>query len=163
MSNLASADATTALERLVSQYETWIADDLVRIEAAMDAALARAAIAPAQIDRVFLTGGSSLIPAIRAIFNRRFGDARIATNNQRVQARDWLLPLLRQHMEAFTAAEISAVFERAGLPYAPITKPQDLFDDEHLLATGGLADVTLPADASGAGQPVATRTALLPP
>jgi crotonobetainyl-CoA:carnitine CoA-transferase CaiB-like acyl-CoA transferase len=65
-------------------------------------------------------------------------------------------------MEAFTAAEISAVFERAGLPYAPITKPQDLFDDEHLLATGGLADVTLPADASGAGQPVATRTALLP-
>ncbi|WP_186172787.1 CaiB/BaiF CoA transferase family protein [Burkholderia gladioli] len=89
-------------------------------------------------------------------------DARIATNNQRVQARDWLLPRLRSHMEALEAAEISAIFERIGLPYAPITRPHELFDDPHLLATGGLAEVTLPADASGAGQPVATRTALLP-
>ncbi|MGU7769183.1 CaiB/BaiF CoA transferase family protein [Burkholderia sp. MR1-5-21] len=103
-----------------------------------------------------------------AIFCDAFGlsalkaNERIATNNQRVQARDWLLPQLRQHMESFTAAEISAIFERCGLPYAPITKPQDLFDDPHLLATGGLADVTLPPDASGAGQPVSTKTALLP-
>ena len=89
-------------------------------------------------------------------------DERIATNNQRVQARDWLLPQLRKHMEPFTAAEISTIFERIGLPYAPITRPQDLFDDSHLLATGGLADVTLPPDASGAGEPVSTRTALLP-
>ncbi|AFT90543.1 MULTISPECIES: CaiB/BaiF CoA transferase family protein [Paraburkholderia] len=89
-------------------------------------------------------------------------DERVATNNRRVQARDWLLPRLRKHMEAFTAAEISAIFERCGLPYAPVTRPQDLFDDPHLLATGGLADVTLPSDASGAGQPVSTRTALLP-
>jgi len=103
-----------------------------------------------------------------ALFCDAFGlsalksDERIATNNQRVQAREWLLPELRRHMEAFTAAEISAIFERCGLPYAPITKPQDLFDDPHLLATGGLADVTLPPDASGAGQPVSTKTALLP-
>ncbi len=103
-----------------------------------------------------------------ALFCDAFGlselkrDERIATNNQRVQARDWLLPRLRAHMEAFTAAEISAIFERIGLPYAPITKPQDLFDDPHLLATGGLADVTLPPDASGAGEAVSTRTALLP-
>ena len=103
-----------------------------------------------------------------ALFCDAFGlaelksDERIATNNQRVQARDWLLPRLRQHMEAFSAAEISAIFERIGLPYAPITKPQDLFDDPHLLATGGLAEVTLPPDASGAGEPVSTRTALLP-
>ncbi|MFL9895832.1 CaiB/BaiF CoA transferase family protein [Paraburkholderia sp. RL17-381-BIF-C] len=103
-----------------------------------------------------------------ALFCDAFGlselksDERIATNNQRVQARDWLLPQLRQHMETFTAAEISTIFERIGLPYAPITRPQDLFDDPHLLATGGLADVTLPPDASGAGKPVPTRTALLP-
>ncbi|MFB9128356.1 CoA transferase [Paraburkholderia dipogonis] len=103
-----------------------------------------------------------------ALFCDAFGldelkaDERIATNNQRVQARDWLLPQVRQYMEAFTAAEISAIFERIGLPYAPITRPQDLFDDPHLLATGGLADVTLPPDASGAGKPVSTRTALLP-
>ncbi|MBN3756128.1 CoA transferase [Paraburkholderia sp. Tr-20389] len=103
-----------------------------------------------------------------ALFCDAFGlsglkcDERIATNNQRVQARDWLLPILRSHMEAFTAAEISAIFEHIGLPYAPITRPQDLFDDPHLLATGGLADVTLPPDASGAGEAVSTRTALLP-
>jgi crotonobetainyl-CoA:carnitine CoA-transferase CaiB-like acyl-CoA transferase len=48
------------------------------------------------------------------------------------------------------------------LPYAPITRPEELFDDPHLLATGGLAPVTLPADASGAGQAIETRTALLP-
>jgi crotonobetainyl-CoA:carnitine CoA-transferase CaiB-like acyl-CoA transferase len=103
-----------------------------------------------------------------ALFCDAFGlaelkaDERIASNNQRVQAREWLLPKLRQHMEAFTAAEISAIFERCGLPYAPITKPEDLFDDPHLLATGGLAEVTLPPDASGAGQAIATKTALLP-
>ncbi|MGF6735686.1 crotonobetainyl-CoA:carnitine CoA-transferase CaiB-like acyl-CoA transferase [Paraburkholderia youngii] len=89
-------------------------------------------------------------------------DERLASNNLRVQAREWLLPQLRKHLEAFTAAEISTIFERCGLPYAPIMKPQDLFDDPHLLATGGLAQVTLPPDASDAGQAIATRTALLP-
>lgn len=65
-----------------ADFETWIAADLVRIEAALDTALARAAIEPAQIDKVFLTGGSSLIPAIRAIFDRRFGEERIATGGE---------------------------------------------------------------------------------
>ncbi|MHA4838777.1 Hsp70 family protein [Sphingopyxis sp. MSC1_008] len=65
-----------------ADFEQWIADDLRRIEAVMDQALARAGVAPAAIDRVFLTGGSSLIPAIRALFNRRFGEARIATGGE---------------------------------------------------------------------------------
>lgn len=65
-----------------ADFEKWIADDLRRIEAAMDDALARAGVAPAAIDRVFLTGGSSLIPAIRTLFNRRFGEARIATGGE---------------------------------------------------------------------------------
>jgi hypothetical chaperone protein len=64
------------------EFEAWIADDLRRIEAAMDAALAKASIAPAAIDRVFLTGGSSLIPAIRRLFDRRFGEERIATGGE---------------------------------------------------------------------------------
>ena len=70
--------------------------------------------------------------------------------------------LLREHLAGRSAAELSAMFEEHGLPFAPITKPQDLFDDPHLHATGGLADVTLPPDASGAGRSVSTRTALLP-
>ena len=65
-----------------TEFEGWIAEDLARIEAAMDAALARAGIAAEAIDRVFLTGGSSLIPAIRALFRRRFDEERIATGGE---------------------------------------------------------------------------------
>ena len=49
--------------------------------------------------------------------------------------------------------------EKAGLPFAPIRRPEDLLDDEHLLATGGLADITLP-DGPKAGQTV--KTTLFP-
>jgi hypothetical chaperone protein len=65
-----------------ADFEQWIADDLHRIETAMDTALARAGVEERAIDRVFLTGGSSLIPAIRAIFDRRFGEAKIATGGE---------------------------------------------------------------------------------
>jgi crotonobetainyl-CoA:carnitine CoA-transferase CaiB-like acyl-CoA transferase len=89
-------------------------------------------------------------------------DARLASNNLRVQAREWLIPRVRERLAEVGAAEISAVFERLGLPYAPITQPQALFDDPHLRATGGLAEVSLPADTSGAGRVVETRMPLLP-
>ena len=70
-------------------------------------------------------------------------DTRLVTNNDRVRARDWVMPLLRNRMMQFSAAELSAVFEQNGLPFAPITRPEDLFDDPHLLATGGLGAMTL--------------------
>ncbi len=103
-----------------------------------------------------------------AIFCDAFGftdlksDPRLATNNDRVRARDWMMPTLRQRLTDRTAAEIGAVFEAKGLPYAPITRPHDLFDDPHLLATGGLGEVTLPPSSSAAGREIHTRTALLP-
>jgi crotonobetainyl-CoA:carnitine CoA-transferase CaiB-like acyl-CoA transferase len=71
-------------------------------------------------------------------------DPRLVTNNDRVRARSWMMPLLRSHMANHTAAELSAIFENAGLPFAPITRPHDLFDDPHLQATDGLANMTLP-------------------
>ena len=89
-------------------------------------------------------------------------DERLASNNDRVRARDWMMPQLRERFAAYSAAELSARFEKIGLPYAPITQPQDLFNDPHLLATGGLSPVRVPADASGAGRAIDTRTALLP-
>jgi crotonobetainyl-CoA:carnitine CoA-transferase CaiB-like acyl-CoA transferase len=89
-------------------------------------------------------------------------DARLASNNERVRARGWMMPLLRERFATFSAAELSRRFEAIGLPYAPITRPQDLFDDPHLAATGGLAPVSVPADASGAGRRVDTRVPLLP-
>ena len=63
-------------------FEHWISEDLGRIEAAMDRALEKAGVEARGIDRVFLTGGSSLIPAIRAVFDRRFGSERIATGDE---------------------------------------------------------------------------------
>ena len=89
-------------------------------------------------------------------------DPRLASNNLRVRARDWMLPLLRTHFASLPAAELAQRFERIGLPYAPITRPQDLFDDPHLQATGGLADVTVPADASAANRAISTQMPLLP-
>jgi hypothetical chaperone protein len=65
-----------------SDFESWIADDLARIEATVDRALSVAGVAERDIDRVFLTGGSSLIPAVRALFAARFGDAAIGSGGE---------------------------------------------------------------------------------
>ena len=88
-------------------------------------------------------------------FGDLFADARLTSNNDRVRARDWLLPRLRERLAGFSASELASLFEKHGLPFAPITRPQDLFDDPHLLATGGLAPMTLPDGRD-------TRTVLLP-
>jgi crotonobetainyl-CoA:carnitine CoA-transferase CaiB-like acyl-CoA transferase len=82
-------------------------------------------------------------------------DARLKTNNDRVRARDWLIPLLRERLATHSAAQLSSLFEKNGLPFAPITRPEDLFEDEHLQATGGLAPMRLPDGR-------ATRVPLLP-
>jgi crotonobetainyl-CoA:carnitine CoA-transferase CaiB-like acyl-CoA transferase len=71
-------------------------------------------------------------------------DTRLVTNNDRVQAREWMMPVLRARLAGKTAAQLSALFEQHGLPFAPITQPEDLFDDPHLNQTGGLAALTLP-------------------
>ncbi len=86
-------------------------------------------------------------------------DPRLATNNDRVRARPTLMPDLRARLADYSAAELAAVFEKHGLPFAPISRPEQLLDDPHLNATGGLADITLP-DGERAGQ--TARTTLLP-
>jgi hypothetical chaperone protein len=63
-------------------FEGWIAQDIARIEATVDRALAKAGVTAGDIDQVFLTGGSSLIPAIRRLFDQRFGEDRIATGGE---------------------------------------------------------------------------------
>ncbi len=70
------ADVTRA------QFEAWIADDIARIEATVDRALAAANVGQGGIDRVFLTGGSSLIPRVRRIFTDRFGEAAIMSGGE---------------------------------------------------------------------------------
>ena len=78
-------------------------------------------------------------------------DPRYASNNDRVRERPTLLPILRERLSGYSAAELGVLMEANKLPYAPIRKPEELFDDEHLLATGGLADMTLP-DGPHAGE-----------
>lgn len=65
-----------------AEFESWIAPELTLIEAAVDEALAEAGLGPEQVDRVFLTGGSSLVPAVRAIFHRRFPAERIESGGE---------------------------------------------------------------------------------
>ncbi len=86
-------------------------------------------------------------------------DPALATNNDRVRVRETLLADLRTRLQTYSVAELAAIFEEQGLPFAPIVKPEDLFDDPHLLATGGLAEIRLP-DGEHAGK--TARAALFP-
>ncbi len=65
-----------------AQFEEWIAPDIARIDAAVDQALAASGIDAGGIDRVFLTGGTSLTPRLRRLFDDRFGADRIATGGE---------------------------------------------------------------------------------
>jgi hypothetical chaperone protein len=92
--SLSSQEAATFLfeagsiriERDVTRerFEGWISPELAAINLAIDQVLARAELAPDQIDRVFLTGGSSFVPAVRRLFARRFGTAKLETGGELV-------------------------------------------------------------------------------
>ena len=71
-----------------------------------------------------------------------WADESLRTNNQRVMARDRILPQVRALVASMTRDEIVAKLEGTGLPFAPIARPEDMFDDPQL-ADGGLEPVTL--------------------
>jgi crotonobetainyl-CoA:carnitine CoA-transferase CaiB-like acyl-CoA transferase len=83
------------------------------------------------------------------VFCREFGaadlaaDARLRTNADRVKAREWLLPKLGEIFRQHDKQALSVKLEAIGLPYAPITRPRDLFDDPHLNA-GGMVETKDP-------------------
>ena len=66
------------------------------------------------------------------------------TNSKRVLARETLLPQVREVFLRYTKDELVDQLERTGLPFAPINRPEDMFEDPHLAASGGLGEVTLP-------------------
>ena len=82
-------------------------------------------------------------------------DPGLRSNRQRVAAREQFLPKVRRVLSALAKADLLARLESAGLPFAPISRPEDLFDDPHLAAGGGLVPTTLPNG-------VATRLPILP-
>jgi crotonobetainyl-CoA:carnitine CoA-transferase CaiB-like acyl-CoA transferase len=86
-------------------------------------------------------------------------DASLTTNNDRVRMRPTMMPDLRTRLANYSVTDIATIFEAKGLPFAPITRPEELYDDEHLITSGGLADIVLP-DGDRAGQ--TTQTTLFP-
>lgn len=63
-------------------FEAWIAPELGQIAAGIDEALARAGCGPDDIGRVFLTGGTAYVPAVRRLFETRFGPGRLSGGNE---------------------------------------------------------------------------------
>ena len=64
------------------EFESWIAPELAQIEAGVDEVLRSAGLGPADVDRVFLTGGTAFVPSVRRIFEARFGTARLSGGNE---------------------------------------------------------------------------------
>lgn len=71
-------------------------------------------------------------------------DPKLATKTQRVAARGRTLPVIADALRGWTKAALMAKCEALGLPFAPIGTPAELFDDPHLLGSGGLVPLTLP-------------------
>ena len=112
----------------------------------------------AQAEKIFLAVVSDTQWKIFCdIFNwpDLFQNTSYATNNQRVQSRETLIPLIKARLKSYSAQRISQLFADHGLPYAAITRPEQLFDDPHLNATGGLAKIII-SDGLKAGQEVTT-------
>lgn len=97
---LSSADTTTlrfrqpglVIEQEITRadFENWIAPDLRQLADGIDLALARAGLQPEQIDRVFLTGGTSFVPSVRALFTDRFGTERVELGGEFVSVAEGL-------------------------------------------------------------------------
>jgi len=70
-------------------------------------------------------------------------DETLKTNNDRVLAKERLVPIIQEVFRGYTKAELMEKLEKTGLPFAPIARPEDLFDDPHLNAGGGLVPFTV--------------------
>jgi crotonobetainyl-CoA:carnitine CoA-transferase CaiB-like acyl-CoA transferase len=86
-------------------------------------------------------------------------DRTLDGNNDRVAHKERLLPVIKATFLTYTKQELMAKLEKTGLPFAPITKPEELFDDPHLAANHGLVPLTV-TDGPRAGEK--TRLPALP-
>lgn len=76
------ADALIEAEVDRESFESWISEDVEAIERCVDRVIGKAGVNASDVDRVFLTGGSSFVPAVRRIFESRFGAHRIRCGNE---------------------------------------------------------------------------------
>lgn len=78
-------------------------------------------------------------------FKEFLADRSLDQNGARVMRRERILGVLRERFATFSKSQLMAKLEDTGLPFAPVARPEDLFDDPHLNAQGGLVDLTLPS------------------
>lgn len=71
-------------------------------------------------------------------------DESLDLNKDRVEKRDVIIPRLQELFRTFTKNDLMKKLDSTGLPFAPISKPEDLFDDVHLNESGGLLDIEIP-------------------
>ena len=71
-------------------------------------------------------------------------DESMDLNKGRVEKRDVIIPRLQELFRTFTKNDLMKKLDSTGLPFAPISKPEDLFDDVHLNESGGLLDIEIP-------------------
>jgi hypothetical chaperone protein len=95
-----------SIEETISRidFETWIAADIARIAATVDTALAASGLTADRIDRVFLTGGTSLVPAVRRLFTTRFGAHRVAGGGEFVSVAEGLALIGRDRRQSGATA-----------------------------------------------------------
>jgi crotonobetainyl-CoA:carnitine CoA-transferase CaiB-like acyl-CoA transferase len=72
-----------------------------------------------------------------------FADERLSTNEKRVSAQEWMLPLIREAVARYSSADLQRNLERASVPYAPLRRPDQLLDDPHLIGSGQLLPVPM--------------------
>ena len=72
-------------------------------------------------------------------------DERLGTNNDRISEREWLHPAVAEMIAGYPRAEVTARLDKAGVPFSPIARPEDLYDDPHLNDGLGLLETVLPA------------------
>ena len=70
-------------------------------------------------------------------------DRSLDANNQRVDQKERILPVIREMFANMDKAEMTRRLEKAGVPFAPVNRPSDLIDDPHMNASGALVEVTL--------------------
>ena len=72
-------------------------------------------------------------------------DQRLATNNGRIEQREWFIPQVEELIRGYTKEEVIRLCDQAGICFSPVARPEDLFEDPQLnQETGGLLDTTFP-------------------
>src|SRR3546814_265597 len=66
-------------------------------------------------------------------------DPRLTTRMKQIEARGWTIPLVAEKIAALDIETLSAQFEASGIPFSPIARPCDMYDDPHVMRPGGIA------------------------